>query len=103
MALHSVVAPKIDIVNKDSPIVSLTLINQKTITLTTNHTQAAILFDHYFTSLEPSLYTFRNIHLGAEGRLGIRGKNRCWSTGRRLERTERHLFGSPPPGSGCSS
>ena len=47
MALHSVVAPKIDIVNKDSPIVSLTLINQKTITLTTNHTQAAILFDHY--------------------------------------------------------
>ena len=37
---YSAVTP--NIVNKDSPIDSLTLINQKTTTSTTNHTQGAI-------------------------------------------------------------
>ena len=55
-------ANETNIVNKDSPIDSLTLIIQTTTTSTTNHTQAAITVS--YLSLESSLSTFRNISLG---------------------------------------
>ena len=45
-----------DIVNKDSPIDSLTLINQ----MTTNDTGSGC---HYSVILEPRVSTFRNISL----------------------------------------
>ena len=55
-------ANETNIVNKDSPIDSLTLIIQTTTTSTTNHMQAAITVS--YLSLESSLSTFRNISLG---------------------------------------
>ena len=54
-------ANETNIVNKDSPIDSLTLINQTATTLTTNVTQAAITVS--YSSLESSLSIFRNISL----------------------------------------
>ena len=53
-------ANETNIVNKDSPIDTLTLINQTTTTSTTNHTQAAITVS--YSSLESSLSTFRIFH-----------------------------------------
>ena len=77
-------ANETNVVNKDSPLDYLTLINQTTTTLTTNHTQAAIAvsylslestdFQEYFTWL-------RSVRKTVDQCLVNWAKETCFETG----------------------
>ena len=84
-------ANETNIVNKDSPIDSLTLKNQTTTTLTRNHTQAAITVS--YSRVEPRV---QSIHFQEYFAWVRKTVDQCYSTGRRkhvsrLEKTERHF------------